>query len=114
VVLTVDDVVFAGDLIEESGDPAFGDDCFPLEWPATVRALLGVVGEHPVVVPGHGAPVDGAFVDAQGAALTRVAETIRGLFDAGVPVSDALAHEAWPYPRESLAEAIQRGYAQLR
>jgi hypothetical protein len=23
-------VVFAGDLIEESGPPAYGDDCYPL------------------------------------------------------------------------------------
>ena len=35
------EVVFAGDLLEESAPPAYGDDCFPLEWPATAGAVVG-------------------------------------------------------------------------
>ena len=32
-------VVYAGDLLEESAPPAYGDDCFPLDWPGTADAL---------------------------------------------------------------------------
>ena len=62
LVVAVDDVVFAGDLVEEGAPPAM-DDAFPLEWAATVTALLGLV--RGPVVPGHGAVVDAAFVADQ-------------------------------------------------
>jgi glyoxylase-like metal-dependent hydrolase (beta-lactamase superfamily II) len=62
LVVAVDDVVFAGDLVEEGAPPAM-DDAFPLEWPSTLTALLDLV--RGPVVPGHGAVVDAAFVAAQ-------------------------------------------------
>ena len=52
VVVPAAGVVFAGDLLEESAPPAFGDDCFPLEWPATAGAVVAEGGA--VYVPGHG------------------------------------------------------------
>ena len=36
------EVVFAGDLVEQSAPPAYGDDSYPLEWPATVSALAAL------------------------------------------------------------------------
>lgn len=114
VVLTVDDVVFAGDLIEESADPSFGDDSYPLEWPATVAALVDLTGPASVVVPGHGSAVNRTFVERQHADLAAVASTLRQLHEAGVALSDALRHEDWPYPRHWLADAVRRGYAHLR
>jgi glyoxylase-like metal-dependent hydrolase (beta-lactamase superfamily II) len=62
LVVGVDDVLFAGDLVEEGGPPAM-DDAYPLEWAATLTALLAQV--RGPVVPGHGAVVDAAFVAAQ-------------------------------------------------
>jgi len=62
LVVAVDDVLFAGDLVEEGAPPAMVD-AFPLEWAATLTALLGMV--RGPVVPGHGAVVDAAFVAAQ-------------------------------------------------
>jgi glyoxylase-like metal-dependent hydrolase (beta-lactamase superfamily II) len=110
-------VVFAGDLVEESvlrnGVPGFGDDCFPMEWPATLDLLIGLLTPDSVVVPGHGLPVDKDFVDEQRGAIGVVAETIRDLASRGVPVADALAATEWPYPREELADAVRRGYAHL-
>ena len=35
-------VVFAGDLVEEGAPPLYGDDAFPLEWPATLDRLLAL------------------------------------------------------------------------
>jgi glyoxylase-like metal-dependent hydrolase (beta-lactamase superfamily II) len=77
LVVAVDDVLFAGDLIEEGGPPAM-EDSFPLEWAATVTALLTLV--RGPVVPGHGAVVDAAFVAAQRDELAHLA---RWLTDPG-------------------------------
>jgi glyoxylase-like metal-dependent hydrolase (beta-lactamase superfamily II) len=111
------DVMFAGDLVEESaarsGVPGFGDDCFPLEWPATLDLMTGLLTPDSVVVPGHGLPVGKDFVDEQRAAIGVVAETIRDLASRGVPAGDALSAAQWPYPADELADAVRRGYEQL-
>ncbi len=111
------DVMFAGDLVEESavrhGVPGYGDDCYPMEWPATLDLAIGLLTPGSVVVPGHGLPVDKDFVDEQRSAIGVVAETIRDLASRGVPVDDALAATQWPYPAEELATAVRRGYAHL-
>jgi glyoxylase-like metal-dependent hydrolase (beta-lactamase superfamily II) len=107
------DVLLAGDLVEESAPPALGDDSFPLEWALTLDLVLGLLTRSSVVVPGHGAVVDRAFVEAQCNDLATVAENIRGLAARGVPVTEAIGAADWPWPRESLEVAVRRGYAQL-
>jgi glyoxylase-like metal-dependent hydrolase (beta-lactamase superfamily II) len=110
-------VVFAGDIVEESAPPAFGDDSFPLEWPETLhtleRWLAAQSGGDRVVVPGHGAPVDLAFVSRQRGDLTALAERLSGLHTAGVSVDDALRLDDWPFPTGALGDAVARAYAQL-
>ena len=63
LVVQAGDVVFAGDLVEQGAPPSVGPDSVPAEWPATLDALLALAPR--VVVPGHGDPVDAAFVAAQ-------------------------------------------------
>ncbi|MFI9766090.1 MBL fold metallo-hydrolase [Streptomyces sp. NPDC052415] len=63
------EVVFCGDLVEESGDPQAGPDAVPSQWPAALNRLLALGGEDAVYVPGHGAVVGAAFVRAQRDAL---------------------------------------------
>lgn len=63
------EVVFCGDLVEESGDPQAGPDAVPPHWPAALDRLLELGGEDALYVPGHGAVVDAAFVRAQRDAL---------------------------------------------
>ncbi|OLT19305.1 MBL fold metallo-hydrolase [Pseudonocardia sp. CNS-139] len=63
-------VVFAGDLVEEGAPPDLGDAVLA-EWPATLDALLALAPR--VVVPGHGDPVDPAFVAEQRAYLASLA-----------------------------------------
>ncbi len=110
-------VLFAGDLVEESalrnGVPGYGDDCYPMEWPATLDLVVGLVAVDGVVVPGHGLPVGRDFVEQQRAGVGVVAETIRDLATRGVPVAEALEAADWPYPREELRHAVARGYDQL-
>ncbi|MFB9381691.1 MBL fold metallo-hydrolase [Pseudonocardia petroleophila] len=63
LVVHVDDVVFAGDLVEQGAPPSVGPDSVAAEWPGTLDALLALAPR--VVVPGHGDPVDAAFVAEQ-------------------------------------------------
>jgi glyoxylase-like metal-dependent hydrolase (beta-lactamase superfamily II) len=113
VVVPDADVVFAGDIVEESAPPAYGDDCYPLDWPATNARLLEWVTPPATVVPGHGGVVDRSFVVAQLEEIERVAATIQELFAAGVPLADAIDAAEWPFPPERLHHAIARGYALL-
>ncbi len=63
------EVVFCGDLVEESGTPQAGPDAHPSHWPAALDRLLALGGENAAYVPGHGAVVDAAYVRAQRDAL---------------------------------------------
>ncbi|MFE0647927.1 MBL fold metallo-hydrolase [Streptomyces sp. NPDC059534] len=59
------EVVFCGDLVEESGEPQAGPDALPSRWPDALDRLLGLGGPDALYVPGHGAVVDAAFVRRQ-------------------------------------------------
>lgn len=107
------DVLLAGDLVEESGPPAYGEDCFPLEWPGALDVLAEMLTDRTVVVPGHGDPVGRAFVQEQRGDVGVVAETIFDLASRSVPLGDALAQQDWPFPAEALQHAVRRGYAQV-
>ncbi|MEU5115777.1 MBL fold metallo-hydrolase [Streptomyces longwoodensis] len=63
------EVVFCGDLVEESGEPQAGPDAVPSRWPAALDRLRAFGGDDALYVPGHGAVVDAAFVRAQRDAL---------------------------------------------
>ncbi|QTD98466.1 MBL fold metallo-hydrolase [Streptomyces cyanogenus] len=59
------EVVFCGDLVEESGEPQAGPDAVPSRWPDALDRLLALGGEDALYVPGHGAVVDAGFVRRQ-------------------------------------------------
>jgi glyoxylase-like metal-dependent hydrolase (beta-lactamase superfamily II) len=58
-------VVFTGDLLEESGDPAIDADSDVADWPDTLDSLLTIGGLEAIYVPGHGSVVDAEFVRRQ-------------------------------------------------
>lgn len=64
-------VVFCGDLVEESADPAVDEGSDLGEWPRTLDRMLARGGPDARYVPGHGAVVDAAFVSRQRDWLTR-------------------------------------------
>lgn len=109
------DVVFLGDLIEESARPSLGGDCWPLEWAPTLTGHLDALGEHTVVVPGHGRPVEAAFVARQRDELAIVAAVIRERRLAGLSLEQAQREpdERLPYPLDWLRDAFARGWEQL-
>ncbi|HET7660858.1 MAG TPA: MBL fold metallo-hydrolase [Oryzihumus sp.] len=107
------DVVYVGDLVEQSGPPSFGPDCWPLEWGPTLERLASLLDPVTSVVPGHGDVVDVDFVSQQARDVTEVAEHLRLLVAAHVPEADALSRGPWPFPVEGLAVAVHRGYRHL-
>lgn len=68
IVVTIDGVLFVGDLIEVGAPPSFGDS-FPAEWPETLDRVLELCTGP--AVPGHGDIVDRNFVEAQRAEIAR-------------------------------------------
>ena len=111
IVVSVPDagVVFAGDLIEQGAPPAY-NDAFPLEWPDTDAALLEMVGG--VVVPGHGAAVDAAFVATQQEEIAEVARLARERHSEGMTAGSA-ARRGGPYPEEVMEVAFTRAWEAL-
>jgi glyoxylase-like metal-dependent hydrolase (beta-lactamase superfamily II) len=106
-VVTDAGIVCAGDLVEEGAPPSF-DDAYPLEWPATLAALLELASGP--VVPGHGAVVDAAFVRGQHAALADLEWHCREGHLDRAPVEEVAAHS--PFGPASVT-AVRRAYAQL-
>jgi len=104
-----------GDVVEESGPPAFGPDSFPLDWPDTTATLLARLTEDDIVVPGHGRAVSRSFVQDQHAILVTVACLIRELHAAEVPEDQAPATggDRWPLPAQLIRPAVAEGYRQL-
>ena len=107
-------VVFAGDLLEESGPPAYGMDCYPLDWPATAAALVAQGAT--TFVPGHGDVMATTVARDQSAAIADVAQLVRELHASGVSVRDAVAElgKQWPFGGEVQPNVILNGYAALR
>ncbi|MBB2909874.1 glyoxylase-like metal-dependent hydrolase (beta-lactamase superfamily II) [Streptosporangium becharense] len=96
-------VLFAGDLVENGAPPAY-EDAYPLEWPTTVTGLLGYPCD--VVVPGHGDPVDRAFVTAQHAEITAVAHLCAEVAARRTTPDEAVRLS--PYPEETTRTALGR------
>jgi len=111
IVIVVPDagVLFAGDLLENDAVPYFGD-AYPIEWPATARRLLALVGGP--VVPGHGSIGDRAFVERQLGDLETVVAVARRLHAGEIDRLTALS--AMPFEPASSIEPLDRALAQLR
>jgi glyoxylase-like metal-dependent hydrolase (beta-lactamase superfamily II) len=102
-------VLFAGDLLE-NGAPPYFDDGFPLDWPATVEALLALVAGP--VSPGHGDVADRAFVEGQLDELRLVAELGRQVAADELTLDAAAARG--PYRPAASRSPIERAAAQAR
>lgn len=106
-------IALAGDLVEQSGPPAFGDDSFPLEWAATLDRALAAIGPDTIVIPGHGDVVNTTFLREQRTTINAISHEIRRLHAANIPADTAAAEGTWPIPAEQLGWAIERGYTAL-
>lgn len=110
IIRVVDEeVIFAGDLIEEGAPPAFGD-AFPLEWPDTLGRLSEIVAGP--VVPGHGATVGHTFVSEQREELAAIAASAVDRHAQGMTPAEAAA-AGGPYPKDTLQQAFERAWEHL-
>jgi glyoxylase-like metal-dependent hydrolase (beta-lactamase superfamily II) len=109
------DVVYAGDLVEESAPPAFGSDSYPLEWAATLDIVVGLLTPSTVLVPGHGAAVGKEFVEQQRSDVSDVGVLVRSLYEQGVVLADVVAAGGsdWPFPDAVVLAAARVAYEQL-
>jgi glyoxylase-like metal-dependent hydrolase (beta-lactamase superfamily II) len=103
-----------GDVIEESGPPMYGSGSFPLQWATVIGRLLERIEPGDLVIPGHGAVVDRAFVERQMRDLAYVADNIRSSWATHLSIEDALlAYPEYLWPSHMLAPAFARGYSEL-
>lgn len=104
-----------GDVVEESGPPMYGSGSYPFGWPGILAELAARIGASDVVVPGHGAVVDRAFVLAQAATLGAVAAGVREGVRAGTSHEEIVRRvcASTGYPPEIIGPAVRRGASQL-
>lgn len=97
------EVLVAGDLVEVGAPPQFGD-AFPFQWPSTLAAFEAMGPE--VVVPGHGAVTDHAFVADQQSDLVHLASLCREALG-GIRGRDSVIARS-PFPRATTEIALAR------
>lgn len=102
------DVTVVGDVVEEGAPPTF-EDSFPLEWPATLDALLPRLRR--TVVPGHGDVVDASFVAEQRGQLAELAEVALTLPDGADDLVLARAAVRLSVGRQAGFTGLQRALA---
>jgi len=108
-------VLFAGDIVEQSGPPQIDETTSLQNWPRVMEALLTLCKEDTIVVPGHGEDVDPHFISWQGTGLDAVHGQCEWLVTQGVRELDAYAHPdlQWPWDEEWVRTAIAHAYAEL-
>jgi glyoxylase-like metal-dependent hydrolase (beta-lactamase superfamily II) len=108
-VVTGTDVVFAGDLIEGSHPPWFGDG-YPIDWPATDDALLALgAGRY---VPGHGPVLSPADLATQADELRAIVDLAERVAEGHLEFEQAVPLAPWS--PDLAREPIARGVGQLR
>jgi glyoxylase-like metal-dependent hydrolase (beta-lactamase superfamily II) len=113
IVLSLEgaDVLCVGDLLENGAVPYFGDG-FPLDWPATAQAILALLSDRTVVVPGHGEPAGRVFAERQADEIERIAALGRAVHAGKLDLEAALAQAPWS-PEDS-RKPVERAIVQLR
>jgi glyoxylase-like metal-dependent hydrolase (beta-lactamase superfamily II) len=107
IAISAGEVVFAGDLIEESAPPvAF--EAFTSEWGPTLRRLAGL--EATTYLPGHGRAVDRAFVERQAAAFEAVSDACAAAVNEAEAMASAPS-EARAVLGAQLEVAVRRYFA---
>ncbi|MGB7961694.1 MAG: MBL fold metallo-hydrolase [Propionicimonas sp.] len=112
-ILPETNVIFAGDLLEQSAPPNFGPDCFLKEWPSAIDGILGLIDEDTVIVPGHGDPVERMFAFDQRARISGLYGQVDHLIRQGVRLPEAYGAGQWPFDEATVREVLPLAYAQL-
>jgi glyoxylase-like metal-dependent hydrolase (beta-lactamase superfamily II) len=114
VVVPGSDVVFAGDLVESSGPPAYGPDSYAHEWPATLDGLIGLTTDTSVILPGHGEALDREAIFEQRGRVAAVSGEIARLAGLAVQVEDAEERGTWALPFAAVRPGLPAAFSQVR
>ncbi|MFV0428215.1 MAG: MBL fold metallo-hydrolase [Arachnia sp.] len=112
VVVPDQDVIFAGDLIEESGEPQFGPTSSGSNWPMVLDGVIGATTDDTVIVPGHGSVVDRYFAIRQQGDIAMFCNTAESLFEQGVGLAEAVTSAQWPDGAQPREPALSYVYAE--
>lgn len=113
VFLPGENVVFAGDLLEEGADPQIDERGSLGNWPMVLDGVLGAANAATRFVPGHGAVVDREFVFVQRAELAMAYSQAEMLIQQGVQLADAASAAEWPFTEETMTALLPKVYAEL-
>ncbi len=113
VYLPGENVVFAGDLLEEGADPQFDERGSLSNWPMVLDGVLGAANAATKFVPGHGAVVDREAAFIARAEVGIIYSQTEMLIQQGVKVDDAAEAAEWPFTKETMANVLQLAYAEL-
>ncbi len=113
VVVPDQGVVFAGDLLESSGDPQFGPTTSARNWPTVLDGLIAVCDDDTIILPGHGEPMDRYAAIRQQADLAIMYGAAESLGQRGVDLAEAADATEWPFAPETVAAALPGIYADL-
>lgn len=108
-----ENVIFVGDLLEQSGDPQVDESTSLSNWPTVLDGVLGACNNDTRFVPGHGTVVDRNFAFIQRAEIAMLYGQSEMLIQNGTPLEDAAAATEWPFTAETLAVALPKAYAEL-
>lgn len=108
-----ENVIFVGDLLEESGDPQIDETTSLSNWPTALDGVLGASTDDTRFVPGHGAVVDREFAFRQRAEIAMLYSQTEMLIKQGTKVEDAASATEWPFTAETMAVALPKAYAEL-
>ncbi|GAA4906475.1 MBL fold metallo-hydrolase [Tessaracoccus lubricantis] len=114
IYLPGENVVFAGDLLEEGADPQVDDRGSLSNWPTVLDGVLGAANATTKFVPGHGAVVDRDFAFIQRAEIGMIYGQTEMLIHQGTRLEDAAIATEWPFSAETLAVALPKAYAELK
>ena len=106
VLAGVDEVLFTGDVVEQGADPAFSDS-FPEVWVQTLETIAGL-DRYSIFVPGHGSPVERAFVQRQAKTMREAIRRIRASTSGDQPGPTTAAMYKLPYDAGVTRELLDR------
>lgn len=106
-------VTFAGDLIESSGDPQADESADFWSWPSAIAAMITATDGRGRYVPGHGDPVDADAAMAQNADISACVDQVKQSMEAGTPVEKIQAAHDWPFSAATIADWVPRIAEQL-
>lgn len=113
VLVPSENVLFAGDMLEEGTDPQFDETSNIRNWPTAVDGVLGAANETTHIVPGHGSVVDRTFAFIQRAEIGMLYGNTEMLIQQGTKLADAAKASEWPFTDATLELALPLIYAEL-